>query len=135
MKSMSVAMKYFAFLFLTILFTISNAGPISATMQKRDVFVPPITNPTNATVWNSGEVQTVSWDTSAAPVNITNKFGRIQLRQNGNTFPLVLADGFDILLGSYNITVPLLITGVYELVLFGDSGNFSPDFTINGVSE
>ncbi|KAJ3877184.1 hypothetical protein F5051DRAFT_409298 [Lentinula edodes] len=131
MKSTSSIMNLLAF-FMTILFTISNAVPVF----KRDVFVPPITYPTSATVWNNGEIHNVTWDISQAPVNITNKLGRIQLRQDGLTTPLVLADGFDILLGTINVTVPLVITANnYELVLFGDSGNFSPEFTINGVSE
>ncbi|KAJ3983580.1 hypothetical protein F5890DRAFT_1413415 [Lentinula detonsa] len=133
MKYTSFAMNSFAFFLLTIFFTISNAFPLSNLMNKRDVFVPPITYPTNTTVWNSGEVHNVTWDISQAPVNITNKIGRIQLRQDDITFPLVLAYDFDILLGSYNITVPLVISGAYQLVLFGDSGNFSPEFTINGV--
>ncbi|KAJ3830639.1 hypothetical protein EV361DRAFT_193091 [Lentinula raphanica] len=130
---MSSLMKFFTLLFITIFCTTSGAVPVSNPSQKRDVFVPPITFPTNTTVWNSGEVHNVTWDISQAPVNITNKFGRIQLRQDGITFPIVLADDFDILLGAYNITVPNVISGIYELVLFGDSGNFSPDFTINGV--
>ncbi|KIK59393.1 hypothetical protein GYMLUDRAFT_169731 [Collybiopsis luxurians FD-317 M1] len=122
--------NYFAFFLFTILFTISNAFPVS--LLRRDVFVPPITYPTNTTVWNKGEVHNVTWDVSQAPVNITNKFGRIQLRSGGLTTPLILADGFDILLGTYPVTVPWVITGEYQLVLFGDSGNFSPEFTING---
>jgi len=128
----STMKSFFTFFFLTILFTISNAGPIS--LQTRDVFVPPITYPTNTTVWNKGEEHNVTWDISQAPVNITNKFGRIQLRQGDLTTPLVLADGFDILLGTISVTVPWVITGSdYQLVLFGDSGNFSPEFTINGA--
>ncbi|KAJ3850655.1 hypothetical protein EV368DRAFT_84323 [Lentinula lateritia] len=131
MKSTSSIMNLFA-IFMTILFTIANAVPVF----KRDVFVPPITYPTSTTVWNKGEIHNVTWDISQAPVNITNKLGRIQLRQDGLTTPLVLADDFDILLGTINVTVPWVITANdYELVLFGDSGNFSPEFTINGVSQ
>jgi len=131
-----------SFLFITIIL-ISNAfsataspSPSPSVLQKRDAFVPPITYPTNTTVWNNGEMHNVTWDISQAPVNITDRFGgRIQLRAGGLTTSVVLADNFDILLGTYPVTVPWVITGDdYQLVLFGDSGNFSPEFTINGVS-
>ncbi|KIK59386.1 hypothetical protein GYMLUDRAFT_262131 [Collybiopsis luxurians FD-317 M1] len=112
---------------LTALFATANASP-------GVVFTPPVTDPTNTTVWTSGQVETVTWDVSNPPANITNRIGRIQFRFDDITTPLVLADNFDILLGTIQVTAPLVITGSdYSLVLFGDSGNFSPEFTINGL--
>ncbi|KAF5382314.1 hypothetical protein D9757_008489 [Collybiopsis confluens] len=132
---MSATKNLFAFLFFTILFTISNAVPVS--LQQRDVYTPPITYPAAGTVWNKGEVHNVTWDVSDPPAQITNRFNSlIQLRKAGLTTPLILADDFDILLGTIEVTVPWVITGSdYQLVLFGDSGNFSPEFTINGVAQ
>ncbi|KZV62607.1 hypothetical protein PENSPDRAFT_758571 [Peniophora sp. CONT] len=37
-----------------------------------DVFVPPITSPTADTKWTAGAVETVTWDASNAPANISN---------------------------------------------------------------
>ncbi|KAG6853335.1 hypothetical protein C0991_005162 [Blastosporella zonata] len=75
-------------------------------------------------------------DTANHPVNITNRQGLIQLRKSGETTPVILASGFSILLGRIEIEVPWVIDGDdYQLVLFGDSGNFSPTFTITGSVE
>ncbi|KAF9038607.1 hypothetical protein BJ165DRAFT_401863 [Panaeolus papilionaceus] len=105
----------------------------TAELEARDVFVPPITSPVAGAVWTLGQTQTVTWDTSNAPVNITNKNGVIRLRRGTLTSPLILAKGFDIRLGSIEVTVPLVVeSDDYSLVLFGDSGNFSPEFTITG---
>lgn len=66
---------------------------------------------------------------------------------------MVLADGFDIRDGQVQVTVPLVITGStysfdrkhilihrdpspkpnLKCTVWGDSGNWSPEFTINGV--
>jgi hypothetical protein len=44
---------------------------------------------------------------------------------------VILAQNFDPRKGSVNVTVPLVLNGTdYQVVLFGDSGNFSPAFTI-----
>ncbi|KAF7351538.1 hypothetical protein MSAN_01586200 [Mycena sanguinolenta] len=101
------------------------AGPVPL-----DVFVPRITNPTAGTVWVSNTTQTVTWDASNAPVNISNG-ALIMLRHNNRTAPFILAKGFDLRSGSCPITVPWVLSDDdYEIVLFGDSGNFSPPFTI-----
>ncbi|KAF8888049.1 hypothetical protein BD779DRAFT_1525308, partial [Infundibulicybe gibba] len=49
----------------------------------RDVFTPQVLYPHAGTVWVVGQRHNVTWDTSKAPVNITNKIGRILLRQGG----------------------------------------------------
>ncbi|KAI0351565.1 hypothetical protein OH77DRAFT_1498514 [Trametes cingulata] len=104
-----------------------------ASLEKRDVFVPPVLYPHAGTVWTKGQRHNVTWDTTNAPVNITNKVGTILLRKGDLTTPLVLASGFDIRLGRIEVTVPwVLPDSDYSVVLFGDSGNFSPQFTING---
>ncbi|VDC00311.1 unnamed protein product [Peniophora sp. CBMAI 1063] len=94
-----------------------------------DVFVPKITSPTAATVWKSGTVETVTWDTSNAPVNISNK-GSIVLSDDG--FPMdTLATGFDLRSGSQAVNVPKNLAGTnYTITLYGDSGNISPKFRI-----
>ncbi|KAL4248495.1 hypothetical protein ABKN59_007758 [Abortiporus biennis] len=110
----------------------TQASPIMV-LDRRDVFVPPVTYPHNGTVWKSGQRHNVTWDTSKAPVNITNSIGFILLRSGEVSTPVVLADGFNIRTGRVEITVPLVLTrDDYSLVLFGDSGNFSPQFTIQG---
>ncbi|OSD08254.1 hypothetical protein PYCCODRAFT_1356397 [Trametes coccinea BRFM310] len=104
-----------------------------ASLEKRDVFVPPVLYPHAGTVWTKGQRHNVTWDTSSAPVNITNKEGTILLRKGDLTTPLILATGFDILLGRIEVTVPWVISDTdYSVVLFGDSGNFSPQFQIIG---
>ncbi|KAH9848913.1 hypothetical protein C2E23DRAFT_842087 [Lenzites betulinus] len=110
-------------------------GAPTASLERRDVFVPPVLYPHAGTVWVKGQRHNVTWDTTNAPVNITNKIGTILLRQGDLTTPLILADGFDILLGRIEVTVPWVLHGSdYSLVLFGDSGNFSPQFTITSSS-
>ncbi|KAI0697319.1 hypothetical protein C8T65DRAFT_26541 [Cerioporus squamosus] len=114
---------------------VGAAVPVQAG-EKRDVFVPPVLYPHAGTVWTNGQTHNVTWDTSDAPEQITNRQGFILLRKGDLATPVVLASGFDILLGRIEVTLPKsLLTGDdYSLVLFGDSGNFSPQFTINGVS-
>ncbi|KAJ7625800.1 hypothetical protein FB45DRAFT_836078 [Roridomyces roridus] len=120
-----------AALFTALLAAAANAAAVPLTT--RDVFTPPVTYPHAGTVWVSGQTHNVTWDTSNAPAQITNKIGMIFLRKTDLTTPLILADNFDILLGRIEVKVPLVVEGSdYQLVLFGDSGNFSPEFTIQG---
>ncbi|CAL1712674.1 unnamed protein product [Somion occarium] len=113
-----------------MLSTLVSALPVN--MQVRDVFVPPITLPKEGTVWKVGTKQNVTWDTSDAPTQITNPIGRIILSKGGLLdLDNPLADGFDILLGEFEVTVPdVEPADDYAIVLFGDSGNASPQFTI-----
>ncbi|KAJ7086256.1 hypothetical protein C8R44DRAFT_533759, partial [Mycena epipterygia] len=95
-----------------------------------DVFDPPVTFPTAGTVLISKTTQNITWDTSRAPVNISNQ-ALLLLRKGDITAPFILAEGFDLRAGTLEITVPWVLNGTdYRLVLFGDSGNFSPVFTI-----
>ncbi|KAM5536503.1 hypothetical protein V8D89_009780 [Ganoderma adspersum] len=108
-------------------------GAAVASRAAQDVFVPPVTYPTEGAVWTIGQTQNVTWDISNAPQNISNGKGLIILRKSGITTPVILQNGFDILLGSIEVTVPWVVDGTdYSLILFGDSGNDSPTFTITG---
>jgi len=115
-------------LFVVLLGAAVNALPI---IESRDVYVPPILYPHAGTVWKVNNHHNVTWDVSNPPKQITNGIGMIMLRKDGLTTPLILADNFNILLGRIEVVVPWVIPGDdYQLVLFGDSGNFSPNFTI-----
>ncbi|KAK0489279.1 hypothetical protein IW261DRAFT_405606 [Armillaria novae-zelandiae] len=88
---------------LTALVASAFATPIYVT---RDVYAPPVTNPDASTFWTVNITQTVTWDTFNPPAQITNRFGSIRLRKGDFTLLLILADGFDILLGKMEVTVP-----------------------------
>ncbi|KAF9460592.1 hypothetical protein BDZ94DRAFT_1222827 [Collybia nuda] len=116
-------------LFLLSFVVLVRGKPLS--LSPRDVYVPPVLYPHTGTVWKINNHHNVTWDNSDPPVNITNKIGRIMLRKGSLTTPLILADNFDILLGRIEVMVPWVLEGSdYQVVLFGDSGNFSPLFTI-----
>jgi len=123
-------MKFTTITTFVYLLLISFLTVIAAPLQPRDVYVPPVLYPHQGTVWIVGSQHHVIWDTSNPPAKITNKDGQIWLRKDGLT-TVLLAENFDILLGKYEITVPCVEDGNdYQIVLFGDSGNFSQEFTI-----
>ncbi|KAI0632211.1 hypothetical protein C8Q77DRAFT_1218678 [Trametes polyzona] len=123
---------------LLALFAVVSALPL----EVRDVFVPPVTYPHAGTVWKVGQHHNVTWDTKNAPSQITNKVGKVVLAKGGildvgeyirtdasREHPL--AKGFDILDGRVEVKVPDVKPGNdYTIVLFGDSGNDSAEFTI-----
>ncbi|KAF8145737.1 hypothetical protein K438DRAFT_1629583 [Mycena galopus ATCC 62051] len=107
--------------------------PCTETLETRDVYTPPVTYPHAGTVWIVGQTHNVTWNTTNPPARITNPIGQITLRKANRTTTgkLVLATNFSILLGRIEVKVPHVKAGNdYQLVLFGDSGNFSPYFTI-----
>lgn len=120
---------------------LSGAAASALPLAPRDVFVPPVTYPHAGTVWQMGARHNVTWSTAGAPVNITNSVGMIVLAQNGETFVdgagglnHPIAQGFNIRTGRIEITVPYVPpANNYQLVLFGDSGNYSPKFTIEAA--
>ncbi|KAF8997974.1 hypothetical protein BDQ17DRAFT_1309386 [Cyathus striatus] len=115
-----------ASILLSVVHITVNASPIEhASRSALDVFNPTILTPTASTVWTIGDIQSVTWDTSNAPENISN--GALVLLSN---VELVLAQGFDFRSGSVNFTVPNVAPGTYHITLFGDSGDISPDFQI-----
>ncbi|KAL5524379.1 hypothetical protein ACEPAF_9519 [Sanghuangporus sanghuang] len=124
----SMSRIYFLFFsFVITLVSLVSALPV----DRRDVWVPPITSPTEGTIWTIGNLVNVTWDTSTKPDQVTNPLGRVQLRKDGHTSSDVLAEGFNLTDGSVEITVPDVTPDFgYQVVLFGDSGNFSPEFEI-----
>ncbi|KAF7360037.1 hypothetical protein MVEN_00731500 [Mycena venus] len=123
-------MRFTTTVFSTLIPFILTAAVRAAGPTPLDVFVPPITYPTAGTVWQSKTQQTVTWDVSGAPPVISNG-AMLMLRKGNITAPFILAKGFDLRAGNLTITVPWVLTGQdYQMVLFGDSGDFSPFFTI-----
>ncbi|KAF8558329.1 hypothetical protein OG21DRAFT_1382797, partial [Imleria badia] len=105
-------------------------------LLSRDVVDPPITSPTANTIWNVGQTQTVTWQTTGLPVNQTNPSGMLVLGYMYNNSENLmlnspLATNLNYSVGQAQITVPNVPTRTdYIVVLFGDSGNASPEFTI-----
>ncbi|KAJ8507681.1 hypothetical protein ONZ45_g9968 [Pleurotus djamor] len=103
---------------------------VGVPLEKRGYFVPTITSPVLNDIWYEGEIKNVTWDVSNPPYPISNPTASIYLRQNGYTdYANPLASNFDILLGSIEVVVPKK-PGTSQVVLHGNSGNWSPDFTI-----
>ncbi|GJE96400.1 GPI anchored serine-threonine rich family protein [Phanerochaete sordida] len=106
----------------------------AAALEARDIWTPTMTYPAKGTVWESGKTYTVRWETKDAPVNVTGAdSGFILLRSGDEELPLVLAHNITLRDGHVQVTAPQVVTGNdYSLVLFGDSGNWGPQFTIKG---
>ena len=51
----------FTFAFTLFIGLFSQLALALPTLVPKDVYVPPVTYPTNGTVWTVGEVQTVTW--------------------------------------------------------------------------
>ncbi|TCD69261.1 hypothetical protein EIP91_008196 [Steccherinum ochraceum] len=118
-------------------FTSTNAS--DGTLEARDVYSPRILDPRSTSVWVAGQSALVRWDTSDPPSSITNRNGKLVLgymdehTANEHLFlDQPLATNFDIMKGFQKVRVPQVPPGNnYIVVLFGDSGNRSPEFTIN----
>ncbi|KIJ17905.1 hypothetical protein PAXINDRAFT_167837 [Paxillus involutus ATCC 200175] len=119
-------------LLLTSLVSFVYAVPLAL----RDVVDPPITSPTAATIWHVGDTQTVTWSTAGLPSNPSNPNGMLVLGYMANDSENLMLDSplatnLSYAVGQAEITVPNVPTGSnYIVVLFGDSGNASPQFTI-----
>lgn len=125
---------FFAFAF--IFFTLTSAIVIN----------PKITSPSAGTKWRAGGDFIVKWDTTyndgSKDVPIPEGFkGTIKLGYLENNDPYNehlqwdLASGFELNSGSQKITLPsdLSTKTSYIIVLMGDSGNASPQFTIRAA--
>ncbi|KAH9851823.1 hypothetical protein C2E23DRAFT_732406 [Lenzites betulinus] len=120
-----------------------SAAPATtfSTPKTEVVFRPQIISPAAGTVWPAGSVQTLTWDTSNIPEDAKNQTGLALLGYIvGNTtdehldVANPLATGFPITAGAANVTVPdVPARDDYVVVLFGDSGNTSPKFTITNA--
>jgi len=132
---------FFASLFISIagMLGVSSAVPLDT----RDVFVRPILYPHAGTVWTVGHYRNVTWSLADELKNITNSERRLLLAKNGLAFVNgtggymdPLASNFSIRAGHVEIKVPDVVTGHnYQLVLFGDTGNFSQNLTIKAKSD
>ncbi|KAJ7643989.1 hypothetical protein FB45DRAFT_1020793 [Roridomyces roridus] len=108
-------------------------------LSPRDVYAPPITSPDSSTRWTRGTQVQVTWSTANAPKSVSNQKGKILLGHFESGSPgehldldHPLAEGFDIMDGHHTVTVPQVSPGSqYIVVLMGDSGNRSPEFTID----
>ncbi|PFH51694.1 hypothetical protein AMATHDRAFT_141969 [Amanita thiersii Skay4041] len=114
-------------------------------LETRDIWSPKILTPNAATVWTVGHVETVTcscedWthrcifqrDTSDQPASVSNG-GRVLFEpcQYPPSFRFCTqTDEATIMDGSIQITVPQVVPGTYNIVLFGDSGNLSPPFQV-----
>ncbi|KAF9453096.1 hypothetical protein P691DRAFT_801952 [Macrolepiota fuliginosa MF-IS2] len=122
--------------FMTFVFTIFTLVCVvfGAPVSPRDVFVPPLMSPAAGAVWKVGKTYEITWDTSKAPGQITNPVGRLILAHNSRLMNLEhpLAQGFSILAGKLNVTIPKNTApgNKYQLVLMGDSGNYGATFSI-----
>ncbi|KAH6907953.1 hypothetical protein BKA70DRAFT_1400890 [Coprinopsis sp. MPI-PUGE-AT-0042] len=109
---------------------LSSAAP---SLEARSVFVPPVIKPDSTDTWVIGTTESVVWDVSNPPAQISNKEGLIVLR-NVKTELLELdhplAQGFNILLGTIDVTVPAVTPGTYQAVVIGNSGNWGQPFEI-----
>ncbi|TFY51917.1 hypothetical protein EVG20_g10782, partial [Dentipellis fragilis] len=102
------------------------------------VVAPHITSPTAGQVWKVGSSQNVTWDTSAIPATRQNSTGTLLLGyqdglEGGEHLDIAhpLANYFPLSAGSVQVTVPNVTARTdYIVVLIGDSGNASPEFSI-----
>jgi len=120
----------------TTMFQLVGSVPIDA--HELIVFNPKITAPTASASWPRGSVQTVSWDTKGIPREIIHNTGVLLLGYLENDSENLdidnpLATRFPIMAGSVKVTMPRDIPSRddYFVVLFGDSGNRSPNFRIH----
>ncbi|ESK85616.1 hypothetical protein Moror_9994 [Moniliophthora roreri MCA 2997] len=111
----------------------ASASPALVKKAALDVWSPRIISPDATTVWTVGSTVNVTWDTSDAPENISNRPSVTlnKARLIGSAGILAPLDSFDLRAGFVEVTVPIVPAGNdYSITLFGDSGNTSPDFSI-----
>jgi len=127
-------MKFTSLFAAAVSFTaVAFATPVKRSAL--DVWDPKVTFPSAGTVLTVGSTYDFTWDTSDAPAQITNQVGALFLRKGNIQTPVVLAGGFNITDGTVKVTLPwALPDDDYSAVLFGDSGDFSPTFVIDGPS-
>ncbi|KAJ2928645.1 hypothetical protein H1R20_g8441, partial [Candolleomyces eurysporus] len=115
----------------TVLASLLFTCRVHAVPRPQDVYTPAVLQPRHGDTWVVGERRVVEWDTSSPPQHITNPYGTIKLRKDDYTMDESLAERFSILAGSREIVVPDVAEGDnYQIVLFGDSGNWSQSFRI-----
>jgi len=136
-------MQFFTALLSALVLAVStNATPVHVAertdLTELIVVVPQITSPVQGDIWRVNSTQTVTWNTSNIPESGKNNTGHILLGYvDGNStsenldFIHPLAAGFLLTAGCQNVTVPdVLPRTTYMIILLGDSGNTSPEFSI-----
>ncbi|KII86646.1 hypothetical protein PLICRDRAFT_30891 [Plicaturopsis crispa FD-325 SS-3] len=107
--------------------------------QNFDVVTPHITFPTAGASLPVGSKQNITWDTSSIPASSANVSGVLLLGQRANDSENLdinhpLASQFPLSQGSVEVTIPQRDNADnYIIVLIGDSGNASPEFTITAA--
>ncbi|KAG7088277.1 hypothetical protein E1B28_012290 [Marasmius oreades] len=125
---------------LTILCLVSSLTYASP-LFPRIVFNPNITVPDANTAWAVGTTQTVKWDATGLPDESLKGMvvlGHIEGDDDNEHLMLdpPLAKGFLLRDGAVTITIPDVPSrSDYVVVVFGDSGNASPKFTINNPNQ
>ncbi|KAJ7069653.1 hypothetical protein C8F01DRAFT_1048453 [Mycena amicta] len=136
-------------LFTTVvsLLALAASGLTAPTLGPQELIVvsPNITSPQAGDFWLAGSTQVVRWNTANIPPAAAKNTGlllighiTIMRDQDGKEYPSEnldinhpLASGFRLTDGNVTVVVPHIIPrDDYMLVLFGDSGNTSPTFTI-----
>ncbi|KIY45184.1 hypothetical protein FISHEDRAFT_49802 [Fistulina hepatica ATCC 64428] len=118
------ASSFFGLITLLAFFMTCIAAPMN-------VYVPTVLYPHKSSVWQIGSRHNVTWDASSPPSQLSNPYGMIVLRKDGRLLlDRPLANGFSILDGRYEVTVPDVEPGEYQICLFGDSGNYGEVFNI-----
>ncbi|SAM02294.1 hypothetical protein [Absidia glauca] len=125
--------------FKSILFALTTLVTLSLAI----VLNPQITSPSADTKWRAGDTRTVTWDTenvTGGPIpegmKGTIKLGYLDPKDGPNEhLNWDLGSGFDLNKGSFVVTLPseLETKRTYIIVLMGDSGNASPQFTITAA--
>ncbi|KAH9977576.1 hypothetical protein BJV74DRAFT_860283 [Russula compacta] len=138
-------MMFFKPLAALFVFALSgvSAAPVQQSpvqfLSKRDVWAPRVITPNDDTVWKVGSTVTATWDISSRPAEVTNPIGTLLLGHinadgsGGENLDVdhPLAQNFTLAAGQVSFPVPSVSPGSnYIVVLIGDSGNASDEFTI-----
>ncbi|KAI3619446.1 hypothetical protein WG66_012812 [Moniliophthora roreri] len=117
-------MQFKNLLFAAALAVCAAASP----HERRGVWNPPITSPDAKTVWCVGKKVKVTWHEHQGHAQ---RKQRHSSHYSSQTKTLKDFDSFKLEKGTVDITVPDVKDGKdYTITLFGDSGNKSPNFTI-----
>jgi len=136
-------MKFFTAILSALVLAVSTTSATRIDARAELIVVSPqITQPNASTVWDTGSTQDVEWDTTRIPPEAKNYTGTILLghfEEGSDSEHLEwqnpLAVGFRLTDGKAKILVPPEYYGTtYFVVLIGDSGNRSDNFTIQPVS-
>jgi len=134
---MFLSLVYVATVALLPLHSFASASPFVA-RAGQGVWSPPVTAPQAGDAWSVGSTQLVTWDTDGIPPSAADNTGTLLLgyfegSSEGENLDIDHPLAFDFLLtdGSIYVEVPdVKPRDTYIVVLMGNSGNASPEFTI-----